>query len=309
MTMDRPMSAFMLSATLHGVVIALLLLLGYAAKQQVRDMPRVLELVAGGGDDLGAKLAPKLGTPGVKLTVPPPPKMETPKAEAPPQVEPAPLQAPPAPKKAVPVAPTKLPEPKAPNFKQQLNNQIRAATKKAQKEIARERAAEKKRLADEEKKRLAEQKAQQAKMTKADFDRMNKTKAAAKTPPKVAKVTTDGIVDGVADGSVESKAGQGGKALVSTNDDEQLVWDTMFKERMRREFEPPPGMSDTLVARVEVTCNADGSLSGARIARTSGSRDFDNAILEAIRRVRLPAKPDKRTEKIQFDFTAKEQEN
>jgi colicin import membrane protein len=305
MTMDRPMSAFMLSATLHGVVIALLLLLGYAAKQQVKDMPRVLELVAGGGDNLSARVAPKLGVEnGVKLSVPPQPKAEAPKAEAP-KMEPVPLQPPPpAPvKKAETVTPTKAPETKAPNFKQQIANRVRQAENKAKKEIAKERKAEEKRLAEEKKRELA-------KMTKADFDRLNKMKSAAKTPTKIERVTTEGITQGVADGSVENKTGgQGGKALVSNNDDEQLVWDTMFKERMRREFEPPPGMSDTLVAKVEVTCNADGSLTGARIARSSGSRDFDNAILEAIRRVRLPAKPDKRTEKIQFDFTAKEQEN
>src|SRR3954463_14135189 len=77
MTMDRPMSAFVLSATLHGVVIAILLLLSYAASQQVNPARPILELVAGAGHNYGARVAPKLGTPdGVKFDVPPTPKAE-----------------------------------------------------------------------------------------------------------------------------------------------------------------------------------------------------------------------------------------
>jgi TolA protein len=196
-----------------------------------------------------------------------------------------------------------------PNFKDKLVTQVRAADRKAKKEVAKQRADEAKRQAAEDKKRQAEEKAKQAKMTKEEFDRLNKTKATAKTSRQVAKIDTKGITGGVAEGSSESKAGQGGKALVSDNDDELQNYYAMFKDRMRRAFEPPPGLSDTLVAHVEVVMNVDGSLSGARIVRTSGSRVFDQAILEAIRQIRLPAKPDRKSEKIQFDFSAREQGN
>jgi TonB family protein len=61
-----------------------------------------------------------------------------------------------------------------------------------------------------------------------------------------------------------------------------------------------------LKVTVEVTSRADGSLSGARVVKGSGSREFDNAVLDAIKRVRMPARPDKKTETVQFDFSMRD---
>jgi colicin import membrane protein len=305
---DRPMSAFMLSATLHGVVVGILFLLSYAASQQVKNMPRVLELVAGEGDNYGAKLAPALGNPGVKIDVPVAPAAK---------LEPAPVAPPaPAPKitpaPAPKVTPAPKTEPTTPNFARQIRNFVIRGESKAKAQLKKERQAEAKRAAEEKKleeKRLAEEKRQLAKMTKEEFDRLNKAKttATAKTVPKVAKIDAEGIAKGVVGGSTENKVGgAGGKALVSDNDDVLLAYFVMFKDRVRREFEPPAGISSTLVAKVSMRSNADGSITAVRILRSSGSREFDNAVLAATRRVIMPPRPDSKSETVEFEFSARE---
>jgi TonB family protein len=102
-------------------------------------------------------------------------------------------------------------------------------------------------------------------------------------------------------------AAPGARALQSNADDVLESYYALFKQRLRAEFEPPPGLSDSLKATVSVRSNSDGSLSNARIVRGSGSRDFDRAVLEAIQRVRMPARPETRkTETIEFIFTMRE---
>ncbi|HEY4989174.1 MAG TPA: cell envelope biogenesis protein TolA, partial [Opitutaceae bacterium] len=60
--------AYGLSALLHGGVILLVLFFSYAATSMVKDSPKILELVAGSGDNYAATAAPALGSPGgVKL--------------------------------------------------------------------------------------------------------------------------------------------------------------------------------------------------------------------------------------------------
>ncbi|MEI6862386.1 MAG: TonB family protein [Verrucomicrobiota bacterium] len=79
----------MLSATLHGAVAALVLLTAWAAEKAVREPPHIFELVAGGGDNVGARVAPALGDPsGVKFTPLPRP------VPAQPVAAPAPVAAP-----------------------------------------------------------------------------------------------------------------------------------------------------------------------------------------------------------------------
>ena len=66
--------AFMLSLALHGALVVVALLFSYALNQQVKNAPKVFELVAGAGDNYAATEAPALGSPnGVKLDLPPPP--------------------------------------------------------------------------------------------------------------------------------------------------------------------------------------------------------------------------------------------
>ncbi|MBI4621942.1 MAG: cell envelope integrity protein TolA [Verrucomicrobia bacterium] len=281
----RSPSAFMLSATLHAFAVALVFLIGFIAQRNVREPMKVFELVAGEGDNYGAKVAPALGTPGgVKLDLPAPP------APRPVPVAPAPV--PPAPKAA---------EPTVPNFARQIRKEVIRAESKAKAAVAKERAAEAKRLAEEQKR-----------MTKEEFDRANKAAKATPNaaPPKVARIDAEGIAKGMVGGSSANKVGgAGGKALVSDHDDVLAAYFSMFKQRLRAAFEAPPGLSDNLVALVRVQSNADGSLTGARIVTGSGSAEFDRAVLEAVRRTRMPARPDGKSESIDFPFVMRERDD
>ncbi|MDO8544058.1 MAG: TonB family protein [Opitutaceae bacterium] len=298
----------MLSATLHAVVAALALLLSYSASQQDNEAPKIFELVAGEGDNYAAREAPALGTPGVKLQVPTAPKAEF----APPKPEPlppapVPVKSPqpePTPVKPAPVQPTpKAAEQTVPNFSKKIRRDIIVADSKAKREIAKERAAEKKRQ-DEAKKQLS----------KEEFDRLNKAKSqpasgTKSSPTKVAKIDAEGIAKGVVGGSTKNKTGgAGGKALISNSDDVLGQYFALFKQRLLREFELPTGVSEMLRARVGFMSRPDGSISNARIVKSSGNRDFDRAVLDAMSRVTMPARPDRKTEETVFWFGLVEQD-
>lgn len=290
--------AFALSATLHAALIALALLVGHATSQSEKPLP-IIELVAGAGDNFMAKEAPKLGSEGGV-------KVDIPKAPEPKPAPPEPKSAPPEPTPVTPAPPPKTvpPVPKAadtiPDFKKQLKQDVRAAENKAKREIAKERAAEKKR-AEAEKKRLDEEK---KKLTKEEFDRANKQRQVASASPKsltAKQIDVAGIKEGVVKGTGKAP-GAGGKALTNDNADVLAAYDSLFKQRLREKFEPPPGLSDTLKVTLQVRSNADGSLSAARIIRGSGVREFDQSVLEAVRRVQMPARPDKKSETIELNF-------
>jgi len=297
-------------------VVALALLMGYVNDPSRETEPKILELVAGGGDHYMAKEAPALGVEaGLKVPLTPTPEFKLAPAE-PVRPEPAPVQpekvtpptpvpVAPEPPKPEPVAPQKkVPpttpvDPPTPDFKKKIKQDIRVADSKAKREIAKERAAETKRV-EEEKKR----------MTKEEFDRANKAKTVASATTKsatVKKIDAQGIAKGVAGGSTNNKAGgAGGKALTSDNSAVVAAYDAMFKNRLRERFEPPPGLSDSLKVSVEVRSAMDGTLSGARVVKSSGSKVFDQAVLDAIKQVRMPPRPDKKGETFEFDFSMRE---
>jgi colicin import membrane protein len=292
----------MLSVTLHLVVVALVAIFTFAASLHTEKPPPILELVAGAGDNFMAGEAPALGTPVAQsVTVELPEPM--PVKPAPPEPEPSPVvpvpPAPPEPKQA---------EPTAPNFKKQLVREVIKAESRAKRDIAKERTAEKKRLEEEQKKKKLEE--AKKRISKEEFDRMNKTKASPSpksTPTKVTKIDAEGIAKGVVGGSRNNKTGgAGGKALTNDNDDVLLGYFTLFKQRLRTEFEPPPGLSDTLKVTIEMRSHPDGSLTNARVTKSSGSREFEEAVLEALRRVRMPPRPDKKTETVEFIFSMRE---
>ena len=67
--------AFVLSSSLHAAIVALALLAGWSATRE-QDVGKVIELVAGEGDNFSAREAPALGVPGgISVPVPaaPPP--------------------------------------------------------------------------------------------------------------------------------------------------------------------------------------------------------------------------------------------
>lgn len=306
MTSTSP-SAFLLSVLLHGTAVVLALLFSYAASRDDADAPKIIELVAGEGDNYAAREAPALGVEGgVKLKVPdapaprpvPAPVIEptpaAPVTPAPPPVAPAPAPA----SKSAPAANDAIP-----NFKKKIQYEIVRGDAKAKLQLRREREAEAKRQAEERKR-----------LSKEEFDRAQKARASASAanaktpPPKVAKIDGEGIAKGVIGGTTNNKdGGAGGRALQSNADNVLESYDALFKQKLRAEFEPPPGLSDSLKATVSVRSNTDGSLTNARIVRGSGSRDFDRAVLEAIARVRMPPRPENRkAEILEFVFTMRE---
>ena len=90
----RSPSAILLSAALHGLFVAIALLFAYAVQSSVKDQPKVMELVAGEGDNYAATEAPALGVPnGIKISIPEPPAPVEPTIEppAPPVTTPPPV--------------------------------------------------------------------------------------------------------------------------------------------------------------------------------------------------------------------------
>ena len=303
----NPPSAFAMSATVHGLAIGLALLFAYVTSQRVEERPKILELVAGDGDNFGAKDAAAFGSEtGVGISLPQMPRAVRPEPRPVTPVSPVtPAPVTPAAVAPAPVPPAPAPKAKStasakketPDLQKNLKDTIRTAKSNAARQIARE---EKQRQA-EEKKREAEQARQ---MSYEEFLKQKGAPSSKTASTKVPKVDGKGIAKGVLGGSTENTVGGAkGTALHSDNDDVLAAYYEYFKEEVRRNFEQQPRWSDALKAKIEVRSHADGSLTNARITKTSGDKDFDQAVLESIRRVKLPARPDKKTETIEFEFT------
>jgi TonB family protein len=133
-------------------------------------------------------------------------------------------------------------------------------------------------------------------------------KKAWASDPKVAPLDPKGIAKGVMEGSTENDVGgAGGKALRNDGGDLLDAYDAMFRQRLRERFEAPPGLSDTLKGQFEIRSNPDGSITGVRVVTSSGNREFDQAVMEAIKQVPMPARPDHKSEVVRFFFTMKDQ--
>lgn len=302
---ERSPSAFMLSITLHGGAVAIMLFFTYAVSQQAKDAPKVFELVAGAGDNYMATEAPALGSPGgIKLDIPTPPTPKVQVAPTPEPVvertpEPSPLTPAPIEKPApAPKTPVKPAETTIPNFKKQIANKVLRAELNTKKKIEKERVEEAKRI------------------TKAEFEKANKDKAKAAAAAakggttKVAKIDAEGIAAGVVGGSTKNKiGGAGGKALVAEDGAPMERYFALLKNRLKENHEKPSGLSDTLVARVEFFVGADGTISNVKISRSSGSPEFDRSVVEAFARTKsIGARPDKKGEAAVLEFKMREED-
>ena len=301
---DRSPAPFMLSLTMHGAVVALALFFSYAVSQKAKNAPKVFELVAGAGDNYMATEAPALGVPGgVKLDLPTPPSPQpepTPPAPTPPAAvketvpEPSPIAPAPIEKAPPEKAAPKPADTTVPNFKKQIVRSVIRADSQAKREIKKEQE-------------------KQAKISKEAFDKANKAKAAAAAKngtTKVAKIDTEGIRDGVIGGSPKNKtSGAGGKALVAEDGTLMERYFSLLKNRLKENHEKPTGLSDTLVAQVEFYVAADGSISGVKIKRPSGSDEFDRSVKEAFARTKsIGARPDKKGERVELEFRMREED-
>jgi colicin import membrane protein len=276
----RSPSAFALSALLHASAAAAVLLGIYYSQQQASKRPVIFELVAGEGNNYMATEAPALGSPdgppklAITRTVSAPAAPATPKVV---EVEAAPTQP----------APIQVPD-----FAKRLKRADARALKKVEAQIKAEQEAEKKRL------------------SKAEFDRLHGKSSTPKTAStratNVPRIDAQGIAQGVVGGSTANKTGgAGGKAL--QREEQSLVdsYIAFLSQQLHTAFDEakPPGLSDRLVATVELHVLSDGTLADARIIQSSGSDEFDRAVLEAIARVRpLGTRPDGLDEVLKIPF-------
>ena len=292
---DRTPAALVTSLALHALIVAVLLLFTYSVNERAKVAPKIFELVAGEGNNYMATKAPALGSPdAVKLNLPAPtvPKPEAAQPE-PPKPEPAPITPAPVPVTPPPkAAPTAKAPPTPRTPAQEIRRLIANADRKAKREVAKEREDEQKRL------------------TKEEFDKQNKAKTDKSTPPKVAKIDGPGIAKGVAGGSPDNtKGGAGGKALTADDGAAMDRYFSKLKQDLEQALEKPAGVGDTLVTTVEFHIAADGTISGVRIVKPSGSREFDDAVRAAFRRVgSIGPRPDGKSEVVLLDFRAKDQD-
>jgi colicin import membrane protein len=255
MTMtDRSSSAFMMSALLHGGVIAVVVFFTLATNRAIKENSTPFHLVDGEGNNFNATMAPADGGGGRSAP--------TPRTMA-----------------------------------QTIRHNLIVADSKAKNAVRKEREAEQKLIAQQEAEERAREKLQ---------PQTTPTPSAKKDPAKFTKIDTASLVKGVAGGSKTVTEGAGGDALVRSDGTAQQAYFAMLKERLLRAVDKPSGVSDTLTAEVEFRLNADGTLSGVRIVKRSGSPEFDRAVLDAFERVQMPPRPDGRGDVHQLAFLTKD---
>lgn len=279
----RMSNAYVASALLHGGIVAAVILWAYVFGNREVDT-KIIELVRGEGDNYGATVAPAAGTPeGTKA--------QTPDADSGPVAPPEPKAmeavAAPTPSDAKPVT-------KTPNFTQQIarvsERVQQREMKKYEKELkAKAEAEEKARLAREKEEAAAAAAVNQNRMTKEEFDRRFPNRSGSNAAPgsiKTTKIDVKGIVGGVAGGSTENtKGGAGGTAMSREEGNMLDAYFSLLIQRLKEAHERPTGVSDLLSAQAEFMISHDGTLSGVRISRSSGSPEFDQSVLSAFRNV------------------------
>lgn len=281
---ERTATSYFASIVLHALCAAVIFFYAYAFRSDEVNT-KLIQLVAGEGDNYMATEAPALGSPDSTKTDPLPPDAAAAAAPAPP-ITPAAFEAVPAP----PTVTKPKAEPKTPD----LTKALTRAADRAEKRNLKKFEEEQKRLAEQEAKRLAAEKAADAKkMTKEEFDKKyaGKTGSTGRStnpdaPIKVAKLDAKGIAGGVVGGSTSNTVGgAGGKALSREESDWLTAYLSHLVQELKKAHERPTGLSDLLSAAVECTIGTDGTLSGVRIVRSSGSAEFDQSVLSAFRNV------------------------
>jgi colicin import membrane protein len=125
-----------------------------------------------------------------------------------------------------------------------------------------------------------------------------------KEHPQKAGAQAEGIRGGVVGGSTDNKTGgAGGKALTREEGHELEAYWAMLKSRLSDNLEKPTDVSDDKKAVVEFYVAANGAISGISILRSSGSDEFDQAVLAAVHRTHpIGPRPDGRGDVEQLTF-------
>lgn len=321
MTARSPV-AFLLSAMLHALFVAAMLYTAYSMKDEMIDKAKVLELVAGEGDNYAATEAPALGTPeGVKFEVPklPDAPAPTPTPTVAPLVappEPTPVQAvtaPPEPSPIVEKKPVK-PEP-SPVTKAEPKKDAKKAEPavpdivKNMKRVERRLEAKQRAQREKEAKAAAAAAALAAKQAEIAAKKAALVKAGGGAI-KVSKIDAKGIREGVVGGTRDDgKGGAGGTALTREEQDLLETYFALLKQRIRDAHEKPAGLSDQISAEAEFYVGADGSISRTSIVKSSGNAEFDKSVLTALRDAHtIGARPDGKGSTLRVRFRMKDEE-
>ncbi len=249
MTANSPNSIF-LSLTLHAFVAAAIFLSTVYVAQQDKP-PVIFELVAGPPTAPDELVAPALGNTAAPV------KLEVPKVNLPPEPEPEVVPEPPA-SATVPDQSQSKPDKSAPK----PDTSIVKDMKKSQR------------------------------MSYKDYLKKHPTPKPAAAPPtqrtaNVQHIDAQGIANGVRGGSTaNTRGGGGGKALAREEQSELNTYISFLLNALKEAHEPPPGVSDTLEAKVTFDITASGAILYPRISKSSGDRAFDQSVLEAFRRVK-----------------------
>lgn len=83
----------------------------------------------------------------------------------------------------------------------------------------------------------------------------------------------------------------------------QELYFAELRRRLRAALVVPRGLSSNLVATIEVFLAADGTLSRPVLIGPSGNAEFDRAVLQAVARTRMTARPDGRSETLEIPFS------
>lgn len=312
----RSPTAFLLSATLHAAFAAVLLFTAYSMKDEMIDKAKVLELVAGEGDNYAAKEAPALGTPdGVKFELPKLPEGPAPipsVTAAPEPVvatppEPAPVQAvppEPAPVEKKPAKPERSPVTKA----EAKNGDVPVPNiVKNMKRVESRLAAKQKAQRDREAKAAAAAAALAAKQAEIAARKAALLKGGG-GGVKASKIDAKGIAEGVVGGTrTDGKGGAGGTALSREEQDLLETYVELLRQRLIEAHEKPTGLSDQIWAQAEFYVSADGSISRVSLVRPSGNAEFDQSVLAAFHNVRsIGPRPDGRGSTFKVKFRMKD---
>jgi colicin import membrane protein len=282
-------SAVFLSLSLHGAVVAVVVLLTWYLRAHAPPAPVIFELVAGppdGQQHLEAGGAEEPAEPAkVDFKALPALNLPAPAAEPVPAepTPPAPVPAEAVPTPPVPVVPvaTAIPvEAVKPKPRAKVESTVPNLTRTVKR-------AEKKVVTREMKKMEAEAKAREEKERRMSIEqfRQQQAKAAAgggsgKTAG-VRHVDAQGLADSLRGAAARTGAGEGGRALTREQQNELDTYISRLLQALRTAHNKPAGLSDLLNARVEFVIAADGRLSNVRIVHSSGNAEFDRSVIEA----------------------------
>ena len=104
---------------------------------------------------------------------------------------------------------------------------------------------------------------------------------------KGPRIDAQGIAEGVRGGSVSNtRGGGGGKALTREEQDQRSTYFSFLNQELQKAAdETLRDFSDKLVTSVEFDVEKDGTISKLHIVRSSGNRDFDDAVLQTFRMI------------------------